>query len=110
MTRSTGLSTDDKWGRDPSIQSMRRVFAEMEKTQTELLRILGISPLDYRLRLWRQNALRLFEQQCSQTAMRGYRLDERLMADSYHSCFMSILGKAGIPVPSAARPVDEEAT
>ncbi len=106
--RAQASSVDDKWGRDPSIQSMRRVFAGMEKTQTELLETLRISPLDQRLRLWRQNTVRLFEQQWNQTTMRGHSLGERQIADLYYSCFTSILAKAGIPVPPSVIPPDEE--
>ena len=109
MTRGTGSSVDDKWGRDPSIQSMRRVFAGMEKTQTELLGTLRISLLDHRLRLWRQNALRLFEQQWNQKTRVGYSLGERQIADLYCACFTSIIGEAGIPVPpSVVIPAEEE--
>jgi oligoendopeptidase F len=108
MTRGTGSSVDDKWGRDPSIQSMRRVFAGMEKAQTELLETLRISLLDHRLRLWRQSALSLFEQQWHQTTRRGYRLDESQITDLYCSCFTNILEKAGIPAPPAGIPSDEE--
>ena len=106
-TRDTGSAVDDQWGRDPSIQSMRRVFAGMEKTQTELLENLRISPLDQRLRLWRQNALRLFEQQWEQTTRLGNSLGERQVADLYITCFIGILEKAGIPVPPAVIPPDE---
>jgi hypothetical protein len=108
MTRGTGSFVDDKWGRDPSIQSMRRVFAGMEKTQTELLETLRISLLDHRLRLWRQNALSLFEQKWNQTTRRGYSLDESQIADLYCSCFISILGEVGIPASSSVIPSDEE--
>ena len=106
-TRDTGSAADDQWGRDPSIQSMRRVFAGMEKTQAELLENLRISPLDQRLRLWRQNALRLFEQQWEQTTRLGSSLGERQVADLYITCFIGILEKAGIPVPPAVIPPDE---
>jgi hypothetical protein len=108
MTRGTGSSVDDKWGRDPLIQSMRRVFAGMEKAQTELLETRRISLLDQRLRLWRQNALSVFEQKWNQTTRRGYRLDENQIADLYCSCFTNILGKAGIPAPPSVIPSDEE--
>jgi hypothetical protein len=108
MTQGTKPSVDDKWGRDPSIQSMRRVFAGMEKTQTELLSALCISPLDHRLRLWRKNALRLFEQKWHETTRRGGNLGERQIADLYCSCFTGVIGKAGIPIPPSFIPSDEE--
>jgi hypothetical protein len=107
-TRDTESPTDDQWGRDPSIQSMRRVFAGMEKTQIELLENIRMSPLDRRLRLWRQDALRLFEQQWKQTTRRGYSPGERQITDLYRACFSGILEKAGIPVPPPAIPPEEE--
>jgi len=99
---------DDTWGRDPSIQSMRRVFAMMEKGQTEILAALFISPLDQRLRRWRQSALHLFEQKYKQTTDRGSRPNERQMTDLYCDCFVSILGKDDIPVSSSFIPPNEE--
>jgi hypothetical protein len=86
---------------------MRRIFAGMEKTQTELLENLHISPLDQRLRLWRQNALRLFEQQWEQTTRRGSSLGEHQVAGLYCTCFTGILEKAGIPITPADTPPDE---
>jgi hypothetical protein len=104
----TGPSVDDKWGRDPSIQIMRRVFAGMEKTQTVLLATLRISPLDQRLRLWRHTALRRFEQQWNQSTRRGAGLGENQIADLYCACFTGIMEEAGIPVSSPVIPSDEE--
>ena len=108
MTQGAKSSADDPWGRDPSIQSMRRAFAEMEQAQTELLKTLRISPLDQRLRLWRQNALRLFEQQWSHSTRRGNRFGERQIADLYCACFTGILAKAGIPASPVLTPADQE--
>ena len=87
---------------------MRRVFAEMEKTQAELLGTLCISPFDQQLRLWRQNALRLFEQQWNQSTRRGDRFGESQITDLYCTCFASILAKAGIPVSSPVTHGDQE--
>lgn len=98
---------NNDWGRDPAIQSMRLVFAMMEETQGTVLRALGMSPLDRRLRVWRENTLRLFEQTWGQAAKRGHSLDERQVADLYGACFAHILGKAGISVPPSAHPYDE---
>lgn len=98
----TASSVGDKWGRDPSIQSMRRVFAQMEQTQTELMETLRISPLDQRLRLWRLNALRLFEQEWDQATIRGHSLGESQIAALYCACFTSILEKAGVTVPPSS--------
>ncbi len=96
------ISPDDAWGRDPSVQGMRRIFAMMEERQREFLATVGISPLDVRLRAWRQNALRSFEEAWSQAARGGASLGERMVADLYCACFACILEKAGISVPPSA--------
>ena len=106
--KSKGSSEVDQGGRDPSIQSMRRVFARLEKAQTELLEALCISPLDQRLGPWRREALNLFEQKWVQTTKRGGNLDEGQIAALYYGCFTRILAKAGIPVPSSPVPADQE--
>ena len=108
MTQGIGPPVDDKWGRDPSVQSMRRVFVMMEQAQKEILGVLRISPLDQRLRLWRQNALRFFEQEWNHTTRQGHHLDERQIADLYSTCFAGILEKAGIPLSPASIPSNEE--
>jgi hypothetical protein len=103
------FSTDDGWGRDPSVQGMRRVFAMMEEKQREFLATMGISPLDSRFRAWRQNALRFFEEAWGKAAGRGENLGERRLADLYCACFACILEKAGLSVPPSAFPSDEGA-
>ncbi len=55
------MTIQDDWGHDPSVQSMRRIFAYMETAQKILLGRLNISPLDTRLRRWRAEAQVLFE-------------------------------------------------
>lgn len=107
--KGRGDSTDDKWGRDPQVQGMRRIFALMEETQRGILGALGLSPLDRRLRAWRENTLRLFEKTWSQAAEKGRRLGERQVADLYGVCFVRILGKAEISVPPSTFSGDAEA-
>jgi len=103
-----GVSSDDEWGRDQSVQGMRRVFALMEETQRGVLGTLGLSPLDRRLRVWRENTLRLFEKTWGQAAESSHHLEERQVADLYGACFVHILGKAGISVPTSALSGDAE--
>ena len=107
--RGRGASSEDEWGRDPSVQGMRRIFALMEETQRGILVALGLSPLDRRLRVWRENTLGLFEKTWGQAAERGPRLGERQVADLYGACFAHILGKAGLSVPPSAFSGDAEA-
>jgi hypothetical protein len=51
----------DEWGRDPSVQAMRKVFKGMEKSLEEILGKLDISPYDHRIRGWLEKALAKFE-------------------------------------------------
>ncbi len=101
-------STGDDWGRDPAVHRMRRVFAMMEEAQREILSAVGMSPLDRRLRVWRENALRLFEETWSRAGRSGLGFGEQQVADLYGACFVHLLGKAGISVPPSVRPFDDE--
>ena len=51
----------DEWGRDPSVQAMRKVFKGMEKSLEKILGQLDISPYDQRIRGWLEKALAKFE-------------------------------------------------
>ena len=51
----------DEWGMDPSVRAMRRVFKEMEKSRTLLLKHMNISPYDPRITGWSGTALTAFE-------------------------------------------------
>jgi hypothetical protein len=51
----------DEWGRDPSVQAIRKIFKEMETCKNEILGRLGISPYDLRIRRWLEKALAIFE-------------------------------------------------
>ena len=42
------MNEADEWGKDPSVQRMRVVFAHMEKGYKELLKKLGMSFYDER--------------------------------------------------------------
>ena len=75
----------------------------------ELLEALRISPQDQRLRLWRREALRLFEQEWDRTMRRGESPDERQIAALYYNCFTGILTEAGVTVPPSLTTADQEA-
>ncbi len=101
-------SADDDWGRDSSVQSTRRIFARMEEGQRAIIGALGMSSLDRRLRMWRENSLRLFEETWSTAVKSGSRLGERQVADLYGACFVHLIGKAGISIPPSVLAFDEE--
>lgn len=100
-------SFEDEWGRDPSVQSMRRVFGFMEEAQQQLLRSLNLSPLDQRLRRSRQHALELFEQAWPSAIKQGMITGEKDAAPFYLLCLAQALKRARIEVASELLPNNE---
>jgi len=98
----------DDWGRDPSVQSMRRVFTHMETVQKEFLGRLNISPLDAGLRRWREEAKLLFEQTWPVASRKGIVVSEHDAASLYLHCLARVLRLSGFEVPSQALPIDEK--
>lgn len=94
----------DEWGRDPSIQRMRRVFAAAEAAQDRLLEELKISLLDKRLRQWRKIALHLFEQSWARAATQRTGLVEKDLGDLYVCCLARVLESKGVAVPRRVLP------
>ncbi len=97
----------DDWDQDPSVQSMRRVFAHMETAQEKLLGRLNISPYDNRLRRWREEARTLFERAYALAAKRGVALSEEYLASIYLHCLGQALSLDGIEIPSDALTIDK---
>jgi hypothetical protein len=101
------MSIRDDWGKDPSVQSMRRVFAYIETAQGKLLGRLNISPYDNRLRRWREEARTLLDRACALAAKRGAFLSEEYVASIYLHCLGQTLSLDGVEVPSDVLPRDE---
>jgi len=95
---------EDEWGRDPSVRSMRSVFAAIEASQARFLDGLGVGRIDERLRQWRKTALHLFEHTWAVAARRGMPLDEKDAADLYLCCLAKVLGTYGIQAPHPCVP------
>ena len=102
------MTIQDDWGHDPSVQSMRRIFARMEAAQKELLGRLNISPLDTRLRRWREEAQVLFERTWPLASRKGITGSEDDAASLYLHCLTRVLRLSGVEVPSEALPIDEK--
>jgi hypothetical protein len=99
------LRTDrDEWGKDPSVQIMRKVFTEMEKSQHELLKRLDILPYDLRIRRWRGQALALFERAWGAANRMGITMDEQTASTVYTHCLAKIMGSEGINIPAGLLP------
>jgi hypothetical protein len=92
----------DEFGRDPAVRSMRRVFARMETLQQEMFKAAALPSLDRRLRVWREQALQLFEQAWARAGRRGLTKTEEEAALLYSHCLACILERGRIPVPPSA--------
>lgn len=98
----------DEWGRDPSVLAMRRIFAAMEAAQKELLKGLGFSSLDQRLRRWRERALAAFDSCWARSARAGLELGEAEAGILYVHCLGRIMSREGMEVPSEILPKNEK--
>ncbi|MBN1847663.1 MAG: hypothetical protein JW932_03680 [Deltaproteobacteria bacterium] len=98
----------DEWGKDPSVQIMRRVFKAMEAAQARLLHELGISLYDLRIRAWREKALALFERAWVSANRIGLDIDECFAYDIYIYAMAEAIYQDGIEVPSDLLPAGEE--
>ena len=101
------MTIQDDWGHDPSVQSMRRVFARMESAQKELLEFLNISPLNPILRRRREGARTFFERLWPVAAQRGVVVNEEDAVSLYIHCLARTFRSDGVEVPGEALPRDK---
>jgi hypothetical protein len=99
----------DEWGRDPSVQAMRKVFKGMERSLAEILRGLDIAPYDHRIRAWQENALAVFERSWGIANQMGIQMNERIAPDVYAHCLAKVIGSEGIEIPDGLLPEGKEA-
>jgi hypothetical protein len=97
----------DQWGRDPSVQILRKIFQGMEKAQHELLKGLNIVPYDLRIRRWREQALALFERAWDVANRMGVTMNEHTASTIYVHCLAKIMGLEGINIPAGILPETE---
>jgi hypothetical protein len=97
----------DEFGRDPAVCRMRRVFAQMEKLQRKLIEAASLPPLDRRLRVWREQALQLFEQAWARAGRRSLAKTEEEAALLYTLCLAHILERGRITLPATVLPRHE---
>lgn len=98
------MTGTDEWGRDPSVQRMRRLFRAMEEAQASLLDRLRVSPFDFRLRSWREGARIAFESACGRAARAGVDLEKEETAGLYLRCLVKIMNAEGLEVPKDILP------
>ncbi len=98
---------DDEFGRDPAVRSMRRAFGHMEKLQRQIIQAASLSPFDRRLRLWREQALQIFERAWNKAARQGLARTEEEVALLYARCLAMILERGRVTLPPELLPRDE---
>ncbi len=101
------MNERDEWGVDPSVRKMRSVFSHMESEQSKLLKKLGMSLFDMRLRSAREEAKDVFERTWSLANSRGLNVDEAAIAGLYTRCLAWSLRKIGIKIPTESLPCEE---
>ena len=107
MIRCGVMNERDEWCNDPSVRHMRSVFSHMESDQSKLLKKLGMSPFDMRLRSAREEAKDVFERAWSLANSRGLNVDEVEIAGLYMRCLAWGLRKTGIQIPNEGLPCEE---
>jgi len=80
----------------------------METAQKKLLGRLNISPLDTRLRRWREEAQVLFERTWPLASRKGITGSEDDVASLYLHCLAQILLLSGVEVTNEALPSDNK--
>ena len=101
------MNENDEWGSNPSVRKMRSIFSHMEAEQSKLLKKLGMSPFDIRLRNAREEAKDVFERTWSLANSRGLNADDKEIADLYMRCLAWGLRKTGIQIPTDGLPCEE---
>ena len=98
----------DEWGRDPSVQAMRKVFKGMEKSLEKILGQLDISPYDQRIRGWLEKALAKFETSWGVANHMGIIMNEKIAPVVYTHCLAKIIGSDGIEIPEGILPEEKD--
>jgi hypothetical protein len=87
----TEVYLEDQFGKDPQVKYLRKVFAGIERKQSELLERIGVAPTDYRLKRVREAALKHFEKAWMLAGRRGAVEAEDEIGDLYILCFAKVL-------------------
>ncbi len=102
------MTERDEWGKDLSVQSMRRIFKGAEEAQKRLLEYANISFFDLRLRQWRERALKAFERSWANANQMHVIMKEDKAVALYVKCLARVIGSDGINIPSEAVPENRE--
>ena len=98
----------DDWGKAPSVQRMRKIFSMMEQIDDALIKSLGISPFEPRLRDIRDMSRELFEKSFTHCISKGISPDEKTTIELFKQCHITAFKKYGISVPGQEEPEDNQ--
>ncbi len=76
----------DEFGNDPAIQRTRKIFAVMEKMDSDILKKANLSPFDARLRSVRDIRRSLYERTFSHAIKKGIYMDEAAAIELFTIC------------------------
>jgi hypothetical protein len=89
------MKTIDEFGKDPTVQRTRTLFAMMEKMEKALLERLNLSPFDKRLRIIRDMRQHLYEKSFSIAIDRGLYMNEEAALELFAHCQKIAATKCG---------------
>lgn len=92
------MHEQDEFGHDPGVQHTRAYFSQMEAMDSRLIKSIGISRFDKRLRPARELRFRLFEAACSRANKKGLRLDDNKALTLFEICQDQAFQKNGFSV------------
>jgi hypothetical protein len=92
------IAVFDEFGRDPAVKMMRLVFAQMEAAANDFLNASGISPLDMRLRPWRERARALLERAWATAERKGMETSGEKAGMLYVACLARLMAAEGVEV------------
>lgn len=94
----------DDWGKDPSVQRMRKIFSMMERIDQTLIQDTGLSPFDRRLRNIREMSRGLFQKSFSHCMSKGIHLDEKDTIELFKKCHIIAFRRNGISMADIEPP------
>jgi hypothetical protein len=80
----------------------------MEGAQKRLMKDMGLSPFDQRLRRWRERALAAFDAAWARGARTGVELNETEAGELFVHCLVMIMTREGMEVPVEMLPRSEK--
>ncbi len=93
------MKTIDEFGKDPTVQRTRKLFAKMESADKVLFESLRIDPLDMRVRAIRDLRQSLYEKTFMRAMKKGIYMDEDAALLLFNHCQKIAVKKNGFEYP-----------